>query len=581
MKMKKFIMITAIGCLFSALACHAAETEVMTEVASEPGVASAAVSEFETESYALPEETEIAEVPAQEAVVDEAVKPESEVCGISEPVPESEGMNSDSVPLVDSAPEAEIQDDVMIETETSGEAKTLGAYADSIVDGMTQVTFLLPKIPENCVVEYRIRSNEGEDYDRWTSSGIEQDGYKIVRLLPKRRSYFVYATARFIDAEYGTYFEQVIPRVLFQLDDEPIEVNLYSIEGFEGLDGMGHESDRQGILRIEIPELPINIDKVRYVLCDSLENPLIEWFVAGGSKQGVHDVPFLPYGTYIVTSELIGDNGDISQTGEDSVTIQFDASSEGKVYRVPFSITIPPFPAYDEIETVPATCVEPEYTVYRRNGVETMREESAPAKGHSWGGFEIVEKATVLKTGIGIRRCSVCGAEEREQIHKLRAFAKMSKSSAVLLKNRTLRLKVSYADGDSVLYWSSSDSNTASVSNGLVRAKKAGSATVTVILKSGKKATSRIVVKNPTTTNLKVSAPGLRNGVVSLRVGQKIKLTAVKTPIDSADAVRFSSSSPKIVSSSLTGTIKGLKKGTSRITVKSGKKTVSVTVTVR
>ena len=566
MKIRELISVIAIGCMLSAFACPAAEAEVPID--AETALSETVETEVLIESE--PGLSETVDVAAGSGVVEEmvrdsAVEPDSEISV-------EEASSSVFLPKEESRFPS---DEPLPETETSGDVSAFASSSDPIVDDerCRPVKFILPIIPENCVVQYTVSDDGlGSEWVRWTESGPKQAGDYTVKYLPFNKNYLVRGTAVFLLPD-GSYYEDGIYPFWFRLDYDPVEVSIPEIEPPDS-------ECKYGTLLIEIPELPLDVDEVRYTLTDNWGNGHIRWYVKGGSKQDVHPIPQLPYGTYRVTSELIGDNGGISQTGENSTTIEFNEKSIGVVYKVPLSLIVPPLARPEETEVVPATCVEPEYTVYYEDGIETMRLETAPARGHSWSGYETVEKATVFRNGSRRRLCSVCGEEEYGQIPKISAFAKISRASAVILKNRTLKLNVSYAEGDSVRAWTSSDPSVATVSNGVVKARKAGSATVTVSLKSGKKASSRIVVKNPTTKSLKVSAPGLRNGVVSLNVGRTIKLTVVKTPLDSVDGVKFASSSPKTASVSLSGSVKGLRKGTSRITVKSGKAKVVITVIV-
>ena len=103
---------------------------------------------------------------------------------------------------------------------------------------------------------------------------------------------------------------------------------------------------------------------------------------------------------------------------------------------------------------------------------------------------------------------------------------------------------------------------------GKVTAKAAGKVTITA--KSGSlKATYTVTVKNPTLKLTKTSA--------TVKVGKTTKITAKATP---SGKITYKSSNKKIATVSSNGTVKGIKKGTAKITVTCNgvSKTFKVTV---
>ena len=100
-------------------------------------------------------------------------------------------------------------------------------------------------------------------------------------------------------------------------------------------------------------------------------------------------------------------------------------------------------------------------------------------------------------------------------------------------------------------------------------AKAAGKVTITA--KSGSlKATYTVTVKNPTLKLTKTSA--------SVKVGKTTKITAKAAP---SGKVTYKSGNKKIATVSSNGTIKGIKKGTAKITVTCNGVTKTVKVTVK
>ena len=75
------------------------------------------------------------------------------------------------------------------------------------------------------------------------------------------------------------------------------------------------------------------------------------------------------------------------------------------------------------------------------------------------------------------------------------------------------------------------------------------------------------------------SISGLKKKV-SINKGKTLKLTPVLSPQTSQEKISYSSSNKKVATVSSKGIIKGIKAGTTKITVKSGTKKFVVTVTV-
>ena len=142
--------------------------------------------------------------------------------------------------------------------------------------------------------------------------------------------------------------------------------------------------------------------------------------------------------------------------------------------------------------------------------------------------------------------------------------------------------------GDKVVSWKSSNKKVVSVGrNGKVKGLKAGkTATITVQLASGLKKSFKVKVqkKNVATKSLKVvnvSTGKKVSSKVSLKCKQTLKLATTVSPITSKEKVKYSSSNKKVASVSSKGVIKAKKKGKATITVKTGKKTYKIKVTVK
>ena len=240
--------------------------------------------------------------------------------------------------------------------------------------------------------------------------------------------------------------------------------------------------------------------------------------------------------------------------------------------------------------TKEATCASEgseERTCARCKEVE---KRTIPATGeHSYDSWKTTRESTVLNMGQQERICSVCKKKETKSIAKLKATISLNVSGTIPLKTKqTFTPKVTMGKGDKVVSWKSSNKKVVSVGrNGKVKGLKAGkTATITVQLASGLKKSFKVKVqkKNVATKSLKVvnvSTGKKVSSKVSLKRKQTLKLATTVSPITSKEKVKYSSSNKKVVSVSSKGVIKAKKKGKATITVKSGKKTYKIKVTVK
>ena len=147
----------------------------------------------------------------------------------------------------------------------------------------------------------------------------------------------------------------------------------------------------------------------------------------------------------------------------------------------------------------------------------------------------------------------------------------LNKTATTVYKGSTTTLKATVTGADaSKVTFTSNNTKVATVdkTTGKVTAKAAGTAVITA--KCGNvKATCTVTVKNPSLTMSKTS--------VAVKVGKTTKITAKAAP---TGKVTFKSSNKKVATVSSSGTIKGIRKGTAKITVTCNgvSKTVKVTV---
>lgn len=169
-----------------------------------------------------------------------------------------------------------------------------------------------------------------------------------------------------------------------------------------------------------------------------------------------------------------------------------------------------------------------------------------------------VQKAAVKTTKITTTRKSLTLA-------KGATYKKLASSIAVTPV--TSKEKVTY---------SSSNKKVATVSSkGVIKAKKAGTAKITV--KSGKKkVVVTVKVTGVKTTNLS-GVPAAKN----VSKGKSFKIKAIATPKNTDEKITFKSSNKKVATVTSKGVVKGLKKGAATITVQSGSKKMTCKVTVK
>ena len=222
--------------------------------------------------------------------------------------------------------------------------------------------------------------------------------------------------------------------------------------------------------------------------------------------------------------------------------------------------------------------------VYTCTVCGTTKTEVIPMLTHEHNfTWTVISKATVFAPEKQEGICSICGAKQsRDNGSKLTATMKLNVTSIKLQKKQaTTKVKVTgLANGDSVKSWTSSNKKIVTVDkNGKIKAgKKTGSAKITITLKSGKKATLKVKVQSAKVKTTKIT--GLKTKL-TLKKGKSLTLKPVISPITSQEKVTYTTSNKKVATVTKKGVIKAKKKGTVTITVKSGKVTKKVKVTVK
>ena len=170
--------------------------------------------------------------------------------------------------------------------------------------------------------------------------------------------------------------------------------------------------------------------------------------------------------------------------------------------------------------------------------------------------------------------CVACTPEE--QYTNVKEIS-LNKTSASLKVGETVTLSATVKPDDATdksVTWSTSDATIATVSDGLVTAKKIGTASITA--KAGDKtATCTItVVATP------VTSVTLNKTSASLKVGETVTLSATVKPDDATDKSVTWSTADATIATVSDGLVTAKKLGTAIITAKAGDKTATCTITV-
>lgn len=156
----------------------------------------------------------------------------------------------------------------------------------------------------------------------------------------------------------------------------------------------------------------------------------------------------------------------------------------------------------------------------------------------------------------------------------------VNKTSLSLNVGKSESLTVTLAPNnatDKRIKWESSDTSVATVINGTVSAKKAGSAVITATAMdgSGKSASCTVTVEELTVTNVSVNKNAL-----NIDVGDSQTLTARVYPTDAVNGtLSWTSSNPGVISVDQSGRVTALKAGSATVTATAGGKSASCTVT--
>lgn len=238
-----------------------------------------------------------------------------------------------------------------------------------------------------------------------------------------------------------------------------------------------------------------------------------------------------------------------------------------------------------------ATCTAAGGKVENCASCDATRTVTIPAKGHT-----VVKDAAVAPTVFADGKtegshCSVCGTvlEKQNTIAKVPGTIYLTASSLKMKtgQSTTAFKATGFSEGDYVTAVTSNKPGTVKVTNvnkngtfKLTAGKKKGSAVVTVTLASKKTASFKVTVQKAAVKTTKITTTTKSLTLAKGATYKKLASSIAVTPVTSKEKVTYSSSNKKVATVSSKGVIKAKKAGTAKITVKSGKKKVVVTVKV-
>ena len=238
-----------------------------------------------------------------------------------------------------------------------------------------------------------------------------------------------------------------------------------------------------------------------------------------------------------------------------------------------------------------ATCTAAGSKVENCASCDATRTVTIPAKGHT-----VVKDAAVAPTVFADGKtegshCSVCGTvlEKQNTIAKVPGTIYLTASSLKMKtgQSTTAFKATGFSEGDYVTAVTSNKPRTVKVTNvnkngtfKLTAGKKKGSAVVTVTLASKKTASFKVTVQKAAVKTTKITTTTKSLTLAKGATYKKLASSITVTPVTSKEKVSYSSSNKKVATVSSKGVIKAKKAGTTKITVKSGKKKVVVTVKV-
>ena len=147
----------------------------------------------------------------------------------------------------------------------------------------------------------------------------------------------------------------------------------------------------------------------------------------------------------------------------------------------------------------------------------------------------------------------------------------LNPTSAKVAKGKTISITTEITPANATnktITWSSSNTSVATVTDGIVKGVKAGSATITATASNGVKATCSITVEEVSST-VEVTGVSLNSTSGTLEVGKTVQLTATVSPTNATNKTITWSSSNTSVATVSNGLVTAKSAGSATITAKS------------
>ena len=214
-------------------------------------------------------------------------------------------------------------------------------------------------------------------------------------------------------------------------------------------------------------------------------------------------------------------------------------------------------------------------------GIGAAEKAKVVIHNHSCANWTTTKAATVFATGSATGTCSICGEKMTKTIAKLTPTIKVSWTKASIAKTKTKAVTVTYEAGDSITSAVSSNNNVAaaSVSGNKMTVKAgttAGTAAITVKLKSGKSAVLTITV--PKLDCISITA----KNSYTVTTLSTIDLGVNLNPVYSDNTITYTSANKAIATVTAKGIVKGVKAGKTTVTIRTNNnKSRKVTIVVK
>ena len=238
-----------------------------------------------------------------------------------------------------------------------------------------------------------------------------------------------------------------------------------------------------------------------------------------------------------------------------------------------------------------ATCTETGLTEGKHCAVckeVLVKQEEIPMRGHSWSEWNTTKEATALTAGTQARICAGCRATEERSLERLNATIQLAAPSITLQIRKSFRMSsfvTSLAKGDSITSMTLDSNRYVKLSEvdlersafKLTALSKKGKATLIITLASGLVKRVPITVQTGTVKTIKITGV---NKSLTLNKGKNAGMYPKCEPFTSTEKITYATSNKKVAKVSARGVVTAVGFGKAVITVKSGKKRATCTVTV-